>query len=78
MKSFIKYPIDNYTKDHLNKLKNLIHERRTTDPLFHILDNIIQRQRIVNRKYEHDLLIEKLNEKRIPALRLKRFDLTKL
>ena len=59
-------------------MKNIIYERRNTDPLFTILNDIIQRQTIVNKQNEHQRLMEALHSKRIQALRVDNFDLNKI
>jgi hypothetical protein len=73
-----KYPIDNYTKIQLDRLKNIIYERRNTDPLFTILNDLIQRQTIVNKQNEHKRIMENLHSKRIQALRIDNFDINKI
>ena len=78
MQKFDKYPIDNYSKIQIDRLKNIIYERRNTDPLFTILNDIIQRQTIVNKQNEHQGLMEALHSKRIQALRVDNFDLNKI
>jgi hypothetical protein len=73
-----KYPIDNYTKIQLDRLKNIISERAAKDPLLTILNDIIQRQTIVNKQNEHRRLMEALHSKRIQALRINNFDVNKI
>ena len=74
----INTPIDNYSKIPLDRLKNLIYERRNQDPLFTILNDVIQRQTIVNKQEEHRRLLKQIHRKRIQALRIDNFDINKI
>ena len=78
MATIDKYPIDNYSKIQLDRLKTLIYERRNTDPLFTILNDIIQRQTIVNKQQEHERLLKQIHSKRIQALRIDNFNINKI